>query len=169
MAEAARQVARFLRGEGFDHCGRSLSQILALSDAELEYTHDFVQWLFPSPEPSSCLLNAPVLSREDFEQLRADPQVRAGVLRAFVRMLRFYGLSWSATRRNVLPLVHDVAPVLQHPGHNDLRISRMLRALYLLRLHEPADALLAYLTARFETEPGRGLALHFWRQSREWL
>jgi hypothetical protein len=42
----------FYRGVGADTEGRRLEDILAWPDDDLEEVHDFIQWLFPLPEPS---------------------------------------------------------------------------------------------------------------------
>ena len=63
----------FLRGEGPDGRGRRIAAIWAMSDAELEASHDFIQWLFPLPEPSGASAHAPILAREDIEAFAAEP------------------------------------------------------------------------------------------------
>ena len=55
-------IVTFLEGEGPDDRGRSLFDVLAFDDAALERNHDFIQWLFPLPEPSSAVPDAPVLT-----------------------------------------------------------------------------------------------------------
>ena len=42
----------FYRGLKADTEGRSLKEILAWDEDDLEAVHDFIQWLFPLPEPS---------------------------------------------------------------------------------------------------------------------
>ena len=46
------QLTDFYRGTGTDVEGRTLAEIWAYSDAELEGVHDFIQWLFPLREPA---------------------------------------------------------------------------------------------------------------------
>ena len=36
---------------GVDACGRTLTWIVRRDDGWLENKHDFIQWLFPLPEP----------------------------------------------------------------------------------------------------------------------
>ena len=40
-------IVQFYRGNGRDHRGRSLAEIVAWSDAMLESVHDYIQWMFP--------------------------------------------------------------------------------------------------------------------------
>ena len=47
----------FLIGAGTDAAGRNHADIIAMTDAELEQHHDYIQWLFPLPEPSRAVPN----------------------------------------------------------------------------------------------------------------
>ena len=44
----------FLAGAGVDSRGRSIEMVLALSDAELESIHDYIQWLASDPKRCSA-------------------------------------------------------------------------------------------------------------------
>ena len=48
-------VTAFLEGEGMDARGRSIFDVLGMDNVALERTHDFIQWLFPLPEPSAAV------------------------------------------------------------------------------------------------------------------
>lgn len=85
----------FCRGEGNDNEGRSLEQILAWNDDDLEAVHDFIQWLFPLPEPSQYNPNAPLLTKADVAAFKCDPVLQANLMRSFERILTFLGLSLS--------------------------------------------------------------------------
>ncbi|TMJ38226.1 MAG: hypothetical protein E6G87_06875, partial [Alphaproteobacteria bacterium] len=60
----------FLTGEGHDHRGRFLADVLAFDNAILERSHDYIQWLFPLPEASRFSAGAPVLSHEEIALIR---------------------------------------------------------------------------------------------------
>lgn len=122
----------FLGGHGTDHRGRSLRDVLAFSDDRLEAVHDYIQWLFPLPEPSGAQPGSPVLSSEDIAVIRADAAARSNLLEATARMLAFY-----RGRRDWLR-AHD---------HNHLRISRIIRSLGLLVDAEAAADFHAAVTA----------------------
>ncbi|WP_207768294.1 opioid growth factor receptor-related protein [Marinobacter halophilus] len=135
MAEAkvpeASRLTQFMRGEGPDHQGRTLDEILAFDDFWLEHTHDFVQWLFPIPEASRANLMAPVLTEEDCEVFKHDGDLRQQQRRALDRMLAFYGLA----RRNgvieALPGLNLRDHIwLKAGGHNHLRITRIIRSIH---------------------------------------
>ena len=57
---AARPVVMFLEGEGTDARGRSVFDVISMNDVAIERTHDFIQWLFPLPEPSAAIPDSPV-------------------------------------------------------------------------------------------------------------
>ena len=86
------QLTAFYRGTGTDVEGRTLAEIWAYSDAELEGVHDFIQWLFPLRERSGFNPDAPLLTDADIAEFRADPTLRANLLRSFEVFLAFLGL-----------------------------------------------------------------------------
>lgn len=168
MVTAMESIRRYLGYGGTDHRQRTLDEALAWDDETLEDTHDFVQWWFPLAEPSVFNSHAPVASLEEFEVLRGDERVRAGLERALRRMLRFYGLrldasdvmgkseAWAARSRNW---------AFSH-GHNDLRLTRMLKSLCLLGCRAQAEALLVALERIVEEEREGGQeSLRFWRDA----
>jgi hypothetical protein len=133
----------FYRGEGTDAEGRRLDDILAWRDNMLEAVHDFIQWLFPLPEPSRFNPDAPLLAPEDIAAFRQDPALRANLRRSFQRILTFLGLAETDGGEVVEgPNFAQRAPdVWDYPNHNWLRITRILRSLHLLGLDAEAQAL----------------------------
>lgn len=163
----------FYRGEAPDRWGRRLDDILGWSDAQLEHTHDYIQWIFPMTIRSALNRYAPALDAMLIEKLRADPIVQENVKRAFERMLVFYGLSlneedgeewvekaahWNARAREWLT-----------PGnHNYLRISRILTSLKLIGQRASANALFDFLR-RLHIEAGGRIGGSFvhWQRAME--
>ena len=117
-------IVTFLYGEGIDAAGRSIEDVLGLSDAELEHRHDFIQWLFPLPEPSSAMPSSPVLTNADIQAVISSPAARANLAKAAERMLSFY----ERTSRWRRP-----------SDHNHLRITRIIKSLRLLQSEQAAD------------------------------
>ena len=118
-------VVAFLTGRGGDAAGRSLAEVLAFDDDQLERRHDFIQWLFPLAEPSRAVPGSPVLTPADIAALRSSSTAQANLRAAADRMARFYAAT-SAWR----------APF----DHNHLRITRIVRSLRLLVGDADADA-----------------------------
>jgi hypothetical protein len=123
-APAPGPVVAFLEGEGTDARGRTIFDVLAFDNEALERTHDFIQWLFPLPEPSGAVPDAPVLTGTDIEAIHASVPAQCVLAAATDRMDLFY----RATTAWLAP--HD---------HNHLRITRIIRSLRLLRGDEAAD------------------------------
>ena len=83
----------FYRGQATDAEGRLLKEIWTWDDDDLEAVHDFIQWLFPLPEPSQFNPDAPLLTEEDIDAFKNDPILRANVMKSFERILAFLGFS----------------------------------------------------------------------------
>src|ERR1022692_4743624 len=121
----------FYRGQATDTERRLLKNIWTWADAELEAVHDFIQWLFPLPEPSQFNPDAPLLTKADIDAFKSDSVLQANLLKSFERILGFLGLSLSANGE-VAQSEHfksRVADVWAMPNHNWLRITRILRSL----------------------------------------
>ncbi|CAN7382183.1 opioid growth factor receptor-related protein [Brevundimonas sp. LjRoot202] len=118
-------IVAFLEGEGVDGRGRTIFDVLGMDDAGLELTHDFIQWLFPLPEPSSAVPDAPVLTAADVEAIRNSIPAQCVLAAATDRMEAFYRATHAW---------------LQAHDHNHLRITRIIRSLRLLRGDGEADA-----------------------------
>ena len=162
----------FYREDGTDRRGRRLAESLAWDDEQLEAVHDYVQWLFPLPEPSGFNPHAPLLSQADQSAFAADPVLRAHFLAAFRRMLAFYGLGLDDGNPPTIrpdPACPGRIPAWLRPGdHNLLRVTRILRSLTLLGLRPCAEAFLAALLdahASGTVPPVNPVTLRYWREA----
>lgn len=125
-----------------------IGDVLDYSFDDLEYHHDFIQWLFPLTERSNANPSAPVLSLEEIGAFRASHEAQDSLLRSLDVMLAFYGLGRHSHARAV-----DRAPSFSArsrnwltPGnHNFLRLTRILRSLTILGQPAEARALLVCL------------------------
>jgi hypothetical protein len=146
------ELVRYLAGRGTDSRGRTASDVIALSDRELERSHDWVQWLFPLPTQSSAVPGAPVLSEADIAAIRADATALATLQRAVDRMIVFYDSTdhW-----------------LQRFDHNHLRITRILQSVGLLLGAPSAQELYDRLMARHDSAgaPVNSHSLQYWRKA----
>ncbi len=159
----------FYYGSHPDNRGRFLAEIIGQDDFWLEVTHDYIQWLFPLTEYSRANPSAPILTSGDIKAFLDDDLLRVHLRAAFVRMLRFYGLAivngaitkaenWNDRKTNWFTA----------PTHNNLRITRILKNLTTLGLHEDAQAFLTALENLIATEPDCGVpfqSLTIWRSS----
>ena len=143
-------LVAFYRGDGRDHRGRLLSHIHQYAFDDLERHHDYIQWLFPLPEPSGVNASAPLLTEEDIAAFQREESLRHALQRSFHLMLQFYGLDLEAHGDDVeirqAAGFNNRRRVWLTPGnHNFLRISRILRSLSLLGLKTFAAAFLKCL------------------------
>lgn len=113
-------VIDFLNGKGTDFKGRMLRSMVDASDDELEQSHDYIQWMFPSDISSKHSEYAPVLTAGQVARLRNDNEALQNIELSLLRMLQFYSNEDWVTPRN----------------HNFLRITRILRCLWLAGLVE---------------------------------
>ena len=136
-------LIEFYRGTGTDSEGRRLDAILAWGDGRLEAVHDFIQWLFPLPEPSRFNPDAPLLTAEDIAAFRQGSALRANLRRSFERILSFLGLAEQPDGEVIEGpnFASRMSDVWEYPNHNWLRITRILRSLSLLGLEAEARAL----------------------------
>lgn len=144
MPETA--IIEFYRERHVDPGCRSLSAIHAHSFEELEQTHDYIQWLFPLPEPSSANPYAPVLQQSDIVEFLQDAHLKVRLLQSLGLMLHFYGLDLRETKDGPKITVNEDFAArsrvwLRPYNHNFLRISRILRSLALLGCESHAMAL----------------------------
>ena len=167
-------VVEFYRLTGRDHRNRSLRDIQDFDFYQLELTHDYIQWLFPLPEPSGANPDAPLLSPADIATFQFDSTLRAELRRSFEVMLSFFGLEMvparGRRRQRIVKADHfaDRSDVWLSPGnHNLLRITRILRSLTLLGCQAHASALLAWLERIYAENPelvGK-VTMEYWRRA----
>ena len=167
------RLLAFYRGAGTDSEGRTIDEILAWDDRRLEMCHDFIQWLFPSDEPSAVNPDAPLLDAGRVAAFAGEPGLRRNLLRSFERMLRFYGLTLAGPERKRRVDRSDAWEArsgnwLTRGNHNHLRITRILRSLNLLGLPAYAAAFYAFLDALARDDGGAAISdvtLEYWRSA----
>ena len=167
MTAAARLLA-FWNGQQTDHAGRAFVDMLGWPDADWEDTHDFIQWLFPCEGRSLVNPHAPQLGPEDVAYLAEQPLTALALSHAWRRFLLFLGLQWDGDKVRATPALNERADDwLTVPTHNDLRITRVLEALYRLGLAREALAFfgcLEYLVRQYRGYNPEG-PLSYWREA----
>jgi Opioid growth factor receptor (OGFr) conserved region len=149
-------IIPFYQGVVADDRGRSLRQIWRWPDEKLEHVHDYIQWLFPLPEPSSFNPEAPTLDKQAIREFHARPELRANMRSSFVRMLVFYGFELvEEDPLRVIPsesFAERSRNWLRPSNHNHLRITRILRSLRLVGLEQEAAAFFRCLAGLYGKE-----------------
>ena len=148
----------FYRDGAPDDCGRTLAEVLAWDDNRLEAVHDFIQWLFPLPEPSGANPTAPILTPETIRVFRSSIAVQDRLRQSFQRMLRFYGLRQVSGPAGLgverAPNFSERSQIWLRPmNHNHLRLTRILRSTLLLGLEAESKALFHALNALYREFP----------------
>jgi hypothetical protein len=135
-------IVTFFAG-GRDSEGRSVAEILSWNDDRLEAVHDYIQWLFPTRQPSGVNPNAPLVTDGTVAAFADDLVLRDRLRLALDRMLSFYGLMRKGARIQIdagrFPLRSRVW--LRPGNHNHLRLTRMMQSLAALGLRADALAL----------------------------
>jgi len=169
------RIIGFYNGSQPDHRGRYLHEIQEWPNDQVEAVHDYIQWLFPLPEPSQFNAAAPVLTRESIQEFRSLPELQQKLRDSFFRMMHFYGFEVLSIK----PIEVDRAPSFAakatgwlSPGnHNHLRITRILRCLTILGLEAEAKAFLECLAEIYEDEQNKSLpaisdeTMLYWREA----
>ncbi|KAK4561831.1 hypothetical protein LTR86_004511 [Recurvomyces mirabilis] len=140
-----------------DDRNTTLEHVLKYSDTKLERKHDFIQHLFPTPEPSGFNPVATTLTKPVVDAFRERKVLRDNLHRSFVRIMDFWGFTVTTSNSDEASHVHlDITPRrdflqkarqtwLSSYNHNQLRINRMIRSLRILGLDHEAR----YATAMF--------------------
>lgn len=166
-------LLRFYRGEGTDHARRTLDEILAWPDTHLEVVHDYIQWLCPLNAPSQFNPHAPTLIATDMAAFHLAEPCRENFLRAFRRMLRFYGLECDDKDPEDIyvdpSLLFELRiKVWLSPGnHTLMRISRILKSASMLGFQPYALGFFDYLDRLYRQAGGRigNEAYTHWRRA----
>jgi hypothetical protein len=145
------RLTDFYRGEATDVEGRTIDQIWAWDDEQLEEVHDYIQWLFPTATRSAYHPNAPVLTNGDITVFRASSELCHRLRRSFIRFLHFVGLVTSDDGRVIEGANFDERreDIWIYENHNWLRVSRVLESLQVLGLEDEANAFLGWLNSAF--------------------
>ena len=117
-------IIAFLGGVGTDSHGRLLNDIWAFSDAEIERTHNFIQWLFPLAEASLSVPGSPTLTSDEIAALRLSVAAKTSIVESADWYTAFLSRNshWKAKY-----------------NHNHLRITRAIKSLRLLVSDEEAN------------------------------
>ena len=156
---------------GADDAGRTLAGILAWDDDRLEAVHDYIQWVFPTRQPSGFNPFAPLITEVTVRTFEHDATLRDRLRQALDRMLAFYGLAWSGSRIAIDDSRFPArSRVWLRPGnHNHLRLTRILESLATLGLIAEAQALQRCLLEDIGTGPGATAVsprtADFWRRA----
>ncbi|GAK84201.1 hypothetical protein JCM19238_1767 [Vibrio ponticus] len=133
------QIAAFMLGQQKDSLGRSIHDLQSYNYFWLEHDHKFIQVLFPIDQGHKFNRHAPIVTAVDSEEFSCSKSAREAHLTSLDMMLDYYGFE----RTGLEVRVRDELTLARHEwpkpkNHNQLRITRILRSLYLLGNQEVA-------------------------------
>ncbi|KEP47077.1 opioid growth factor receptor-like protein [Rhizoctonia solani 123E] len=105
---------------------------------DLEWSHGFIQWLFPIPEQGKHRVNSKArpLTRYEMEQINSSPALLIRLRRAYELMLDFYGMKLLDAESGLVGRKDDGWKEryenLVSAAHNNSRITRILKCLSIL-------------------------------------
>ena len=160
MDDKLSPLIAFYRDGAPDDEGRTLAEILSWDDDRLEAIHNFIQWLFPLPEPSGANPSAPILYPTETRMFRSSLAMQQRLRQSLHRMLCFYGLALLSTPNGLaVERAPNFDPRAQNwlwpMNHNHLRLTRILRSTLLLGLDAESKALFRALNALYREYPDR--------------
>ncbi|MEH2265318.1 opioid growth factor receptor-related protein [Nostoc sp.] len=160
----------FYLGEEKDSQGRTIQEMWAWNFEELEYAHDYIQWLFPLPERSAFNPDAPIVDEEVIQVFKNNPHLRQNLLHSLTVMLQFYGLQ--RHKSNDGKIVVSQSEDYQNRkcewvcvfDHNYLRITRILKCLITFGLENEAEAFYECLRQIYREDSDRigGETFQYW-------
>eukprot|EP00929_Paragymnodinium_shiwhaense_P037235 TRINITY_DN19877_c0_g1_i1.p1 TRINITY_DN19877_c0_g1~~TRINITY_DN19877_c0_g1_i1.p1 ORF type:complete len:351 (-),score=41.22 TRINITY_DN19877_c0_g1_i1:53-1105(-) len=167
------RLLAFFRDGGLDQLGRSLLNLQAFDLHDMEQDSHYMQWLFPTDEPSEFNLGAPLLSAELQRHFKADSSLRAEVRINLSSFCSFLGLQLVQAGRGSNIVVGDNfserAPICWTAmfGSNPYwqHISRVLHCLGLCSLPDEQRALMRCLEDIFDQNLADcSSAMPYWRK-----
>ena len=117
-------LCSFLTGHETNSSGWLLSHVWKFNDTQIENTHTFIQWVFPTNEASRATPESPVLDEEQILEIQNSDQAKQNLSKSADWYFDFL------RRNSFWRKPHD---------HNHLRITRVIKSLRLLCGDDEAD------------------------------
>lgn len=161
------KITQFYLGECTDDAGRTFDQIMCFKEGWMEMCHDYIQWLFPLPDPSNFHEEAPLLSPDDEIAFGSNLELRKRLQMAAEKFLWFLGLRWTVAvdRTGSIDKAENFEKrksVLENFNHNHLRITRMMRCLTLCGRQDISRALYDFL---IQNGYGSANSREYWKRA----
>lgn len=118
-------LIHFFRNELPDNKGRYHRDILQLNHEQIEYYHDFIQWILPTIDESQFHPEAPTIDEHFKEQLQHDDLAKSNYCKTCQLYLNYIGFHCD---KGVIQC-QITGRLYELPFHNQLRITRMLNSL----------------------------------------
>lgn len=160
------KLLQFYRGERPGPRGAKIEDIWSFNPMELESRHDFIQWIFPTTEPSRFNPTAPILSADAIREFQFSRDLQTRFSRSLQMMLAFFAIG--RDEHGFVPLKPSAQLHWVKPGnHNFLRMTRILESLLAVGKEDDALSLFRCLRAIYFDNQGiidRGTFV-FWEEA----
>ncbi len=159
-------LIRFFRNEQADVEGRMLYDILQYTSVDLEFYHDFIQWIFPTIEKSAFNVYAPVIDETFKEEFQNDKLAKQNFCKSCQLYLSYIG--FQCNRDNIIcnpnPYIFD-----ELPAHNLLRITRVLSSLNQVGNTSCSSQLYKALMKEVKKRPYKvnEITLQYWKETQK--
>lgn len=165
------QIVDFYCSDGFTTSAYDFDEIMKFSNGQLEYNHNYIQWLFPLQEYSEYDSLSPVLTNSDIEEISTDEIAKERLKKAFYKMLDFYGFTYKDNIIVKSPEFerksHNWINKSGSTNHNYLRITRILRSLSLLGREDLSKAFYQALIDLKDEYNIPDRTWNFWKETQE--
>lgn len=169
--DARPKLVEFYAGQATDFAGRRIDDIWRLSLDELEYNHDYIQWLFPLRERSGVQPDVPVLDDATIHAFDAS-DLHDRLERSAHVMAGFYGLEIAHEDSGVVvrrssSFDERRRDWLTRGNHNFLRLTRIMKSLATLGHEDLAGAWLRALLSIYDDYANviGEVTLGYWRDA----
>ena len=158
------EIVLFFKGQP-NRSGLNLHDIHSFTRTQLEERHDFIQWLFPTKQPSAFNPDVPSLTQSDINCFSRYRPCRKRLIANLELMLQFYGFRFNADAEieKATSFRYATSQWVTPHNHNFLRISRMLDSLMTLGCQQYAIHFYNALVEHLGDEVVLGTALVHWQ------
>ena len=138
-------IIRFYQNENINECSHKLSTILSASNKWLEFTHDYIQWMFPLDEKSRCNINAPVLADSDIYEFNSNRLIRINFNSSIYKFIDFLGLRYNPNDQTFA--ISNVNQIYTWYGinHNSMRITRFIASMSMFGFSDIANDVFSFM------------------------
>ena len=151
-------IVAFYLSQRPDSSGRMIEDIWSWNYQKLEYTHDYIQWLFPLKQKSRFNAHAPILNSEVIHAFMTNEELRIRLIKSLKIMLSFYGLQCFEQGKLDIEVTKSdeyeerKTNWISIGNHNYLRLTRILTSLRILGLLNYAQVFFKCLEQIYKEE-----------------
>jgi hypothetical protein len=141
-----------------DSENRTFEDILKFNDEELEKCHNYIQWIFPTDEPSQHNKTAPIIESLELHEFIHSEKIQNNFFKALKIILKFYGFDAEFNGNKLskieksIDFEEKINKWFRYRNHNLLRISRILLSMNLFGHKDLAAFIFGYILGSLSQE-----------------